>query len=364
MSAADTIVVAWGPGQTLILLFAAGRPVEIVVDRPGLLTGSLILGRVVQAAHHLKAAFVDIGWDRPGFLAGGQSLAEGQNVVVRVRAEARDGKGAILVPVLDAALPEGKAPRLLEPADPLGRMLAANPSVRRILVDDGETFARLRGRFGAVVEPDRDGEGLSAALESLALALAPAVPLPAGGRIVIEATAALTAIDVDSGRSPPSQANAEALPEIARQLRLRNLGGQIVVDFVSAGRHAPARLAEALAKAVAADPVPCRVLGATRQGLVELSRERRALSLPELLQERPLRPTPLAAGLAALRHAVAEAAHRPGGRPLALVLAPEAAAAVPPPALAEAEARIGRRLILRPQPGRSLEDHLIEEVSP
>ena len=189
------------------------------------------------------------------------------------------------------------------------------------------------------------------------------VALPSGGRLVIEPSAALTAIDVDSGSARPADANREAVREIACQLRLRRIGGQIVVDFVSGPRGASYRLAAALKKAVATDPTPTHVFGVTPLGMVEMTRERRGAPLTELLCRRSLEPSADSVALAALRRVLTEATLRPAAR-LGLVAAPEIAAALAGlgEAWAETERRLGRTLPLRPDPARARHDVLIEDL--
>lgn len=115
--------------------------------------------------------------------------------------------------------------------------------------------------------------------------LEPHVPLAQGGSLVIERTEALTVIDVNGGdRGDPLAVNLAAVPEIARQLRLRNVGGVVVVDFLTLKRPADQeRLLLALTGAVADDPGNTQVYGLSRLGLVELTRQRRGPSLLDLL---------------------------------------------------------------------------------
>ena len=123
-------------------------------------------------------------------------------------------------------------------------------------------------------------------LEGQIAALAgPRVALAGGGGLVIEPTEALVAIDVNGGeRGNPLAVNLEAAAEVARQLRLRNLGGIIVVDFLSMSRRADGeRLLAALNAAVRDDPVQTEVYGLSRLGLVELTRARRGPALAELM---------------------------------------------------------------------------------
>lgn len=367
----DEILWSWGPGESRFALLTRGRLTELVIDRPTLHLGSRFLGRVVAFDRGLNAAFVELGTgDRPGFLPGAAALglSEGAAIAVAVRAEARAGKGPLLSPLGDAAVPPGTgtAPALLSRPPVLQRLLAAHPGVRRVRVDDPAALAEAKALAPALAEPYRGGPlfGLYRVEEEIESALAAEVPLAGGGRMTIESTAALTAIDIDSGGSRADEANRKAVAAIARHLRLRGIGGQVVIDFVSVRRGSPHRLAEALKDAVAADPVPTQVFGVSRLGLVELTRERRGLALAEVLYERPTLPTAETAALAALRLALSEAACRPG-KPLGLVVAPEVAKALArhPVALAEAEARLCRPLPVRAVPGRSREDSSIEEIT-
>lgn len=115
------------------------------------------------------------------------------------------------------------------------------------------------------------------------------VSLPSGGTIVIDHTEALTAIDVNSGsfkgQGMPHEAlayltNREAAIEIARQVRLRSIGGMIIIDFIDmkdkAGQD---EIVELLRKETAKDRVKTVVLGMTRLGLVEMTRTRSGKSL-------------------------------------------------------------------------------------
>jgi len=112
------------------------------------------------------------------------------------------------------------------------------------------------------------------------------VPLPLGGSLVIERTEALTVVDVNAGeRGNPLDANLDAAAEIARQLRLRNVGGIVVVDFVNMRSRGDAeRVLAALSQAVESDPVQTQVYGMSKLGLVELTRARRGTPLAALLR--------------------------------------------------------------------------------
>jgi len=124
-------------------------------------------------------------------------------------------------------------------------------------------------------------------------ALRPKVWLPHGGHIVIEQTEALTTIDVNTGKFVAAKSledtvlrtNLEAADEIARQLRLRDIGGIIVIDFIDMdnSRHRR-RVAKTLREAFATDRMKTRILHITRLGLVEMTRKRTSRSLARQMQ--------------------------------------------------------------------------------
>lgn len=115
----------------------------------------------------------------------------------------------------------------------------------------------------------------------------PYVLLPGGGSILIEPTAALVAIDVNSGgdRRSNLEVNLEAARELARQLRLRNLGGIVAVDFLKMKTAKDrATLEKALSEAFNEDPCTVQIHGLTGLGLMELTRARRTPALQERLE--------------------------------------------------------------------------------
>ena len=120
------------------------------------------------------------------------------------------------------------------------------------------------------------------------------VELPNGGSIIIQEAESLCAIDVNTGRFTGNRSqeetvtmtNIEAAQEVARQLRLRNIGGIIVIDFIdmkkASNRH---KVVDAMEHAVRRDRAKIRILPITRLGLVEMTRERKRESTFSLLTE-------------------------------------------------------------------------------
>ena len=114
-------------------------------------------------------------------------------------------------------------------------------------------------------------------------ALRPKVWLKSGGYLIIQQTEALTVIDVNTGKYVGQRSlqdtvlhiNREAAEEIARQLRMRNLGGIIIIDFIDMiSEEDKARLLAVLEAAVARDKVKCQIMGLTQLGLVEMTRKK------------------------------------------------------------------------------------------
>ncbi len=389
------VLVSVQPGELRAAWIENGRLADLVIqrdDHPSLL-GDIYLGRVTAVDRGLGAAFVEIGRGRPGLLplseAPRGAVVEGAALTLRVVREPMADKGPRLTarlhdppPDLAALAAAAKAPcPLVRGADPVSRLLSADPPPQEILVDDAETCRRLRARLAPVrpelaeavrhdtapgplfEQPFLDGGGVEEAIEAL---LSPRVPLPSGGALFIEPTRGMTAIDVDSGaHQGPGGAGAadalalavdlEAAREIPRQLRLRALSGLIVVDFLEPRTPGHRRrVVEALREGLAGDPEPGRVRPMSPSGLVEMTRRRGRPPLHEILTE-PCGPeaggrVKSARTLAyeALRAVRRGAAADPAAR-LVLRAAPAVVAALEGPvgaARAALEERLGRPLVL------------------
>jgi Ribonuclease G/E len=146
--------------------------------------------------------------------------------------------------------------------------------------------------------------------------------------------------------------NLEAAAEIGRQIRLRNLAGQLVIDFLPVrGRQGQEQVLEVLRSILADDPSPSQVAGFTRLGLVEMTRERRRAPLQEILGERhplPAGKAALSVAFEALRRVPAAAAAEPG-KGLVLRVPPAVSQALSEGAhssLRHVEARLGRPLTI------------------
>jgi len=354
------IRVSAAPGERRTALIEDGRLAEAWIERPARPdgVGDVHLGRVRAVVPALSGAFVDLGEGAEGFLPEaeaarpavpiGRAVTEGQAIPVRVTRAAQGGKGPRLTALLDPPEPAtGAAPRLLRRGPDAADRLAATHPGAPILADDPALAARLRARAGAGrVAFARDA--FDAALDADFAALADAVvPLPGGGRLSIHPTPALTAIDVDGGGRDPAEANRDALAEAARQIRLRNLSGAILIDPAGLSVKRRAGLLPVLRAAIGRDAL-LRLQGLTPGGLIEITRARIHPPLHEVLAG------PLSPGLAALRRVLREAEAAPAAR-LVLAAHPSVIAALSalPGAVAEAGAKLAHPLLLRADPARA-----------
>ena len=172
--------------------------------------------------------------------------------------------------------------------------------IEEILIDDKPTYDEAKQFINAVIPDHADkvkfyDEEIPLfnryQIESqIELAFQREISLPSGGSIVIDPTEAMTAVDVNSARSTKGkdiedtafQTNLEAAKEVARQLRLRDVGGLIVIDFIDMSDQSNQEKVEnVFRKAVHGDRARVQVSGISRFGLLEISRQRLRPSLNE-----------------------------------------------------------------------------------
>ena len=204
---------------------------------------------------------------------------------------------------LDALPPADLSARIPGERDPVERLLRDfGASLEEVILDD-RAMARslqdemdrrkesIRVRWHNGPMPVFDIDDVAGQIDT---ALAPRIALESGVEVLFEPGETLCAIDVDSagaggrqGRAPrrPVEVNLEAAPAIAQQLRLRNIAGAVVIDFVTMrSAYDRDKVQAALAEALRMDPVPSQVYGFTRLGHLELTRARRGTTLAGQLQ--------------------------------------------------------------------------------
>ncbi len=323
-----------GVGETRGVVTLDGRPERLLISRDGESStaklGARLVGRVLKVEPAFASAFVDLGGVEAllSFKPDARPV-EGQSLEVEIRTEARAGKLATV--------------RVIGPAEGAPRLLSAAPGVAEQLAVFARNVQIIEGR-----------EARRAADDAEADALEIVHPLPGGGTLAIEPTRALVAIDVDIGerkgqdaKRVTRQANLVALAVAGRLLRLKSLGGIVVIDLVGRGHDGNALMTAARA-AFAPDNPGVAIGPVGRFGTMELTVPRRAPPVAELLCDAKGRLTDQTLALRLIRAIETEGAAQPGAR-LTAVCAPEIAAAAQPFAAGLA-GRIGARFEIRPEP--------------
>jgi Ribonuclease G/E len=246
--------------------------------------GDLYTGRVESVAPALAGRFVDLG-DSTGFLPdshGGKNVPLGTYMVVTVLRAAQSGKGPRLGAL--AGTPAAKPGLMRRGGGPLPELAMRAPDAP-ILVDDHALLAqfgpalRERARFAAnAFEPVLEDE--------IATLAEPVAALPMGARLHITPAPAATMLDVDSASASEQNLatlNAAIIPELCRQIVLRNLSGGILIDFAGLKPKARQALATPLRAALGADHLAPEFLGFSHLGFAELTRRRVRPALHEIL---------------------------------------------------------------------------------
>ena len=180
------------------------------------------------------------------------------------------------------------------------------PEVEKLILDSKSEYERLQKFVGAFMpdfagkielyegrEPIFDGYGLESEIDR---ALERKVLLKSGGSLIIDQGEALTAIDVNTGKfvgkksmsleETITKTNLEACKDVADQLRLRNIGGMIIVDFIDMDKDANReKVMRAFEEALKADKAKANVTKISELGLVEMTRKRTRESLGRMLTE-------------------------------------------------------------------------------
>ena len=347
------ILAACSPGEIRVAVADGDLLLDYAIHRPGAPdgVGDIHRGRILSRVPAMAGAFVAIAGTN-GFLPdsdGAAGRTDGDILTVQITRAAQGGKGPRL-----RATDGGDGPQALLQRGPsaIERLAAQYPDAF-ILIDSPAQAAPLRPTLAdrLRVIPHAFDDAIAAAVEALAQ---PSIDLPGGGAMHIQPANALVAIDIDAGsrtaaRSSKSaaqrSANRAMLPELARQIRLRNLSGAILVDFAGMPARRRAALGPELAHALSQDPLRPRFLGFTQLGLAEIVRPRIHPPLHEMLAG------PHAAGLAALRQLAQDIAANPS-RPPTLRAAPPVIAAIQADTVAMADIthHAGRLPILRADP--------------
>ena len=323
------------PGERRGVVTLDGRPERLLISRDGDFPvqqlGARVAARVRTVERALSSAFLDLGEGPDALLSltgPAASLHEGAAIEVEIVAEARRDKGAIarLIGKVEGS------PRLISPAPSMAERLRAFAPEARLVED---ALAR------------------EAADAAEAAALAVEHGLPGGGNIAIEATRALVAVDVDlgAGRGDPRrvarQTNLLAIAHTARLLRLKALGGLVVIDLIGAS-HDGAALTAAVKAAFAPDEPGVSVGPVSRFGLLQLVAPHRFQPVADRMCDASGAPTAQTMALRLLR-ALEREGRADGGARLVGRCSPPTAQATDPHMHGLIQ-RIGARFEIRAEP--------------
>lgn len=286
-------VIEHAVGEDRAAIYEGRRLVELHIDRPWQKTprtGDQYVGRITNIDPSVAGAWVDIGSDaEPALLPFAAQknmpkLTEGQSVQVSVLRSQIASKGATLRFIAESNHKAGL--------------------VKKLNLKD-----RLLQRF-----PDLTFD--EAAVNAVDSACETSLALPGGGSITLEQTQALLAIDVDKGSAVSAAAAAnEAAKLIASQLRLRGLGGLVVVDFPNLRQPKQRKTLERTFEAAfEADPNITKFNSLSRFGVIEMTRAKPDLSLDGILNTKYATPLIETQSLRALRRLTREAAISPGAQ--------------------------------------------------
>ncbi|MBA3810980.1 MAG: ribonuclease E/G, partial [Caulobacteraceae bacterium] len=236
-----------GVGENRAVVTLDGRPERLLIARAGDLAvqalGARAVARIRRVEKAQGLAFLDLGEGPDAILnldPTGARLVEGQAVEVEIRSQARPGKGASV--------------RLIGPAEGPPRLLAAPPTLEERLRQHGPGAEIRTGKVARSMADNAQDEALQTVF-----------PLPGGGCLAVEPTRALIAVDVDLGARPGAEAkraaraaNLAALGTAARVLRLKGLGGLVVIDLLcrAAGEPHAAGMVNAVLRKLAAAQKP------------------------------------------------------------------------------------------------------------
>jgi hypothetical protein len=323
-----------GFGETRGVLTIDRRPHRLLIDRggdwPSQRLGAQSIVRVSKIERGLGFAFLQMPDGPDGLLplsAALASLTEGAFIGVEVVAEARGDKPGAA---------KGVTLRFID--------ISSGPVCLRTEAPDLEARLQALAPGVAITSGPEARQVCDMAQDE---ALTTTHLLPGGGSISLEPTRALVAVDVDVGsrsgadaRRIARQTNLAAIAETARLLRLKGLGGLVVIDLVGKG-HDGTAFAEAARVAFAEEGAGVAIGPISRFGLFELSIPRGGAPIADRLLDETGQPSPLTTAFAMLGAMEREGRAEPGARIIAYCAADVAEAAMEP--LAILIARVGPR---------------------
>ena len=317
------IIITYVDDKLIAFLMTDKRPAAITVlggkdifTEDTVNPGDIVIAYVRDVKKDLEAAFIEYAKGKDGYLPlnklpKGASVKQGDLIAVRLTSQAQKGKRASFTSKIDySKLPDGKS--LAEKSkhltkysylykdltflkDKINKVFKPD-EYSEIVTDDRSVYENLIGFFNHIRLYEDETFDLSK-LYSLRTILEEVkdrkVWLKCGGYISIEHTEAMTVIDVNSAKFSPGKStdkesaymkvNTEAAGEVCRQLRLRNISGMIIVDFINLSSDEDRQaLLRILNDESEKDTVKVCILDITALGLVEITRKK---ELPPLYEQ-------------------------------------------------------------------------------
>ena len=273
----DELIIQKKDDKKLIIVLESNKIVEYyeITEKTQSQIGNIYIGIIMSVHPKTNTIFVDIGLSKQAFLelkSLDKKYKKGDRILVKVKKDETDTKGAKLtsnVNCKDFDLPDFekiKKPRIIQ---------LSNSLEEKILKD-------FKGKIYKDSEDYIAKFGLETELEKVQNTK---IWLKSGGFIVIEKTEALTAIDVNSGKTTGKKqdkkedvvfkVNKEAAIEVMRQIRLKNIGGIVVIDFINMeSMEHRKEILRIMNNEKAKDRAEIAVYDFTKLGLVELTRKK------------------------------------------------------------------------------------------
>jgi ribonuclease G len=273
----ETIVLDHVNGQEAAARLVAGRLEDVLIDGGGPRAGTVYHAIADRPVKGQGGMFLRTP-DGPAFLRQVRGLAPGQVLLVQVTGQAEPGKA---LPVTQKLLFKSRYAEDIRAMADLAAAVLEDSEGEPETLTEGDSPHQLAWRewtAPADVVTDPGGFEAEGVLDQIALLEAAHVPLPSGASMYVEPTRALIAIDVNTGAdtSPAAghKANIAAARELPRQLRLRGLGGQIVLDLAPMAKKDRRQFEASLRAAFRADTTETALVGWTPLGHYELQRKR------------------------------------------------------------------------------------------
>ena len=282
--------------------------IEMIYDFSESEVGNVYCGIIKDVAKNLSSAFVEFSEGKKGFLALNNEVKSGEKILVQVKADPIKSKDYLLTTKLELLKEDlNEVKRKFEFASPKSCLLKKDHMVdickylsnngTEIITDNNLVSQNLEGaKIQNLLYNSNSGISIENTYrlgKIIKDVLSKKVWMDSGAYLVIEHTEALTSIDVNSGKNVAKKdrdenikaINFEAADYIMKHLKLRNISGIIIVDFINMREEYYEKLTKYMTELSKQDNVVCNIVGFTELGLLEITRKKNRKSLNEILSE-------------------------------------------------------------------------------